>query len=261
MKRVLFFTLILLLFINANSFAVADPNAFYYNDITGVNVKYTNLWEISGTDPGTALYNTPTYGGGDCIEFDDLFFSAYASGASGSDSTDGTLNGKIESKPNHYIDVIQFEEYGDYDLSGFSNDAYVSVTNKMYIKVKEIDFQDVEDFTVVVDMVITPSDGTWSLSSSEDNPGSAPEITDDWSGILDVDVTQIIRDEGYATGFATEVDFTMENNLTALSQDGTEAFIAKKETDGMKITTCDVPEPATIAVLGLGGLFFRRRKA
>lgn len=70
------------------------------------------------------LYGAPSYSGGDDIYFNDMFFSASASGASGSDLVDGTLGGRIEAKQQHYIHVIKFEEYGDFTLSGFSNQAF-----------------------------------------------------------------------------------------------------------------------------------------
>ncbi len=225
----------------------------YTGQIVGVNVIYSSIWEESGTDPGVALYGAPSYGGGDSIAFDDLFFSAYAEGPAGTDTTDGTLGGKIEAKPNHAVDTIRFHEYGDFTLAGFSNEAFVSVTNVINVKVKEIDFINVEDFTFQVEMVFTPQ-GQWLLSD-----GSGPNYSGPWSGDLYVDVTQEIIDAGF-TGFATEVDFTMDNTLTALSQSGTEAYIAKKETDGLKVTTADAPEPATMCLLGLGGLLFIRKR-
>lgn len=221
--------------------------AFNYSDITGVNVKFSGIWEESGTDPGVQLYGAPSYGGGDTIEFDNLFFSASATGAGGADTIDGTLGAKIEAKPNHYIDTIKFEEYGDFTLSGFSNNAFVSVTNTIFVKVKEVDHLNIEDFTFSVDMVIT-SGGQWYLTD-----GSGPNYHDDWGGVLFVDVTQELIDRGFS-GMATEVDFTMDNTLTALSMDGTTAFIAKKETNGLKVTSYDIPEPATLVLLGLGAV-------
>jgi len=226
----------------------------YPNQIVGVNVIYSNIWEDSETDPGVALYGAPSYGGGDSVAFNDLFFAASTSGDAGTDTTDGVLNGMIEAKPNHGIETIRFQEYGDFTLTGFSNNASVSVTNYIFVKIKEIDFINIEDFTVIVEMVFTPSDGDWLLSE-----GSGPEFSGLWEGDLFVDVSQAIIDEGF-TGVATEVDFTMDNTLTALSQTGTTAYIAKKETDGLKVTTYDIPEPATMALLALGGLLIRRKK-
>lgn len=60
-----------------------------------------------------------------------------------------------------------------------------------------------------------------------------------------------------ATGLATEVDFTLDNTLLAISEAGSTAFIAKKETDGLRVTS--VPEPATMLLFGFGGLLLRRK--
>ena len=249
MKKSLFVLAALLVMSSFASAAISYPG-----QIVGVNVIYSNFSEESGTDPGVALYGAPSYGGGDSVAFDDLFFSAYAEGDLGTDTTDGTLFGTVAAKPNHAVDTIKFEEFGDFNLTGFQNNAFVSVTNTIFIKVKEIDFVNVEDFTFEVDMVMTPSDGDWLLTE-----GGYPQYQGDWSGTLFVDVTQAIIDAGL-TGVATDVDFTMDNTLSALSQAGTTAFIAKKETNGLKVTTLDVPEPATLALLGLGGLLLRRKK-
>lgn len=115
----------------------------------------------------------------------------------------------------------------------------------------------VSQFTFSVDMTFTPSDGDWLLTEA---PGGSPSYHDDWEGVLFVDVSQAIIDEGL-TGVATDVDFTMDNTLSVLTQEGTEAFIAKKITDGLKVTAYDVPEPMTVILLGLGGLMLRKRKA
>jgi MYXO-CTERM domain-containing protein len=62
----------------------------------------------------------------------------------------------------------------------------------------------------------------------------------------------------------TKVNVSLDNTLSAASQQGTSAFIQKKDADGLIITVDIVPEPSS-AVVGLlavamgGGLVRRRR--
>jgi hypothetical protein len=251
MKKALFVLASLLVM---SSFASA---AIDYGDYTSVNVLIKGIWEDSVTDPGVALYGTPEYNGGDSLDFNYLNFGATASGLDGTDTVDGKLGGTIEAKPNHTVGTIKFEEYGDFTLSGFSNDAYVSVSNNIFIQVNEIDHVTVAPMTFNVPMVFTLK-ASWNLSEQ-----GLASYTDIWSGVLDVDVMQGLADAGFTvTGLAaTDIDFTMDNILTALSQAGTTATINKKVTDGLRVTSYDIPEPATMALLGLGGLMLRKRRA
>ena len=74
--------------------------------------------------------------------------------------------------------------------------------------------------------------------------------------LLKFDIDQILSDNLIA-GKATSVYFTMNNILFATAANGDVAQIEKKAFGGFVLT---VPEPATMALLGLGGLLLRRKK-
>jgi hypothetical protein len=54
------------------------------------------------------------------------------------------------------------------------------------------------------------------------------------------------------------VRVVIDNQLVAVSEAGTVAFIKKKEIGGVAITV--VPSPASLALVGLGGLVAARRR-
>ncbi|NLX07852.1 MAG: PEP-CTERM sorting domain-containing protein [Phycisphaerae bacterium] len=230
--------------------AVATP--INYGDFTGVTMRYQQISEDSGTDP-LPLYNSPTLVG-DTLQFNNLSFYSSSSG-NAADTTDGNLMGWIEAKVGSVIQSIAFDEYGDVSLNGSPLKwGYASVTNTIFVQVHEIDRVAVAPFTFTIDMVMTPSDGDWTLM--DDGYGSW-----DWEGHLLADVTQALRDKGYATGYATKLYFEMDNTLNTSSETGTSAYIAKKLTDGLKVTaSVEVPEPITVLLMGLGlGLLRVRR--
>ncbi|MHC5076040.1 MAG: PEP-CTERM sorting domain-containing protein [Planctomycetota bacterium] len=264
-KEFLAFSCLIFIIICSQSFAITqDP--IVYGDYIGVTVKFLGIQEDSETDSiydefgdPLGLYGEPTYSGGDELEFDNLNFNASSVNGGGGgagyeqDITDGKLSGSIEAKPQAYIDKLNFDEYGDVTISGLGGDSVASVSNTIFIKFKEVDHAPISDFTVPVSMVFTPDD-SWQRTIDGSMTGQL------WSGSLDIDLTQILRDNEIDEGFATLIDFAMDNTLTAESTTGSSAFIAKKQTDGLKITAEIIPEPATIALLGFGSLIALRRK-
>jgi hypothetical protein len=76
---------------------------------------------------------------------------------------------------------------------------------------------------------------------------------------IDIEALLTANNIGFDFG-ATKIHVELDNTLTALSQPGTEAFIAKKDFQGFSVTS--IPEPGTATLLGGGSLFlisFRRK--
>jgi hypothetical protein len=233
-----------------------------YPDQVGATVAYVGITEDSTTDP-TPLFGAPTLSG-DALDFNPVSFGSTSTGLGGVDTTDGTLSMGINALSGNLIEEIQFRERGDFRLIGTGGaGTFAAVTMKVFVDVIEIDGKEVNidlgpgGTNDAWNMVFMPSDGDWDLS----NDGPGPLVDGDWSGALDIDVTQALIDLGYG-GFATKVKINLDNALITLSEEGTTSFIKKKDVDGLTITV--VPEPSTLLLMATGCLFlargcFRRR--
>ena len=229
-----------------------------YPDQVGTSVAYVDIIEDSTTDP-TPLFGAPTLSG-NALDFNPVAFGSTSTGLGGVDTTDGTLSMGINALPGNLIDEIQFRERGDFRLVGLGGmGTFAAVTMKVFVDVIEIDGQAVNidlgpgGTNDPWDMVFTPSNGDWDLL----NDGPGPLVDGDWSGALDIDVTQALIDLGY-DGSATKVKINLDNALITLSEEGTTSFIKKKDVDGLTITV--VPEPSTLLMMVTGCLFLGRRR-
>jgi len=218
-----------------------------YGDFVAINVKYTQVTEDSGTD-APPLFGAPVLAG-DGLDFNPVSFNANASGAGGVDITDGTLTFGVEAKPNRLVDGLAFSEAGDFTLAGFGGiGTFASVTADLYIDIIEIDNVSVTAIPIITAMVFTPSNGDWDLL----NDGPGPAVHGSYTGGVTVDLTQVLIDEGVLfTNGVTGVTVTLDNTLVALSESGTESFIAKKDFEGFSVAPI-IPEPSTGLLLGLG---------
>jgi PEP-CTERM motif len=218
-----------------------------YGDFVGTTVNFLQVTEDSGTDP-TPLYGSPTVSG-DALDFNPVSFNSFASGAGGVDITDGTLTLMMTSQSGNFIDQIQFDEAGDFTLTGFAGNAFAAVTANFFLDIQEVDGVGITPINIATAMTFTPSNGDFDLL----NDGPGPLVNGSWSGMLLIDITQALIDNNipFVNG-ATKVSVTFDNTLTALSDDGTSAFIAKKDVGGVGITV--VPEPASLGLLALGAL-------
>ncbi len=224
-----------------------------YGDFVGATVDFLQVTEDSGTDP-TPLYGSPTVSA-DSLDFNPVSFNAFATGAGGVDTTDGTLTLMMMSQSGNFIDKIKFDEAGDFSLSGFSGNAFAAVTANFFLDIQEVDGVGITPINITTAMTFTPSNGDFDLI----NDGPGPLVDGTWAGLLMVDITQALIDNNvpFVNG-ATKVSVTFDNTLTALSQDGTSAFIAKKDVGGVGITV--IPEPASLGLLALGSLVMMGRR-
>ncbi|MFV2066636.1 MAG: PEP-CTERM sorting domain-containing protein [Pirellulales bacterium] len=242
-----------LLFLSSSS----DAQPINYGDFMGDAVWFRMVQEDSGTDP-TPLYGAPTVFG-NSLDFDPVSFNAFASGAGGIDLTDGTLAMKIEAKPGVGISDLLYNEAGDFTLLGFGSDNTLSsVRAAFFVNILEVDGVGITPVNLNFSMDMSPDGGIYRLAEQ----GGGPLQQGNWSGSLVVDIDGALADAGVPFDLgATLVSVTLDNTLTALSQDGTSAFIAKKDFGGTSITVV-IPEPVSLLLMAVGliGLVVVRRR-
>ena len=224
-------------------------SSFASAGLTGNTVVFNDIGQDVGDYFGTAAVT------GDTITFNPSIFAV------GTGEPDNFLNKQlwftIDAKPGSDIDSLEIEEFGDFTLFGNGTDltTYVSVQAVGTIRIDDVEGVALpQPIFVQGNMDFKKSnlvwdDGTFGLVT--DGPGS-----DGWEGELKFDIDQILSDNLIA-GKATSVYFTMDNILFATAANGDVAQIEKKAVGGFVLT---VPEPATMALLGLGGLLLRRKK-
>jgi hypothetical protein len=216
-------------------------------------VMFNDVEESSGTDP------VPLYGPPDVfpigMDFDPTSFVASASGGD-EDITDGQLNftvmGSGSGTNSVAIGEIRFFEAGDYTLTGVgTNLTQVMAGLSARATVTQID-----------GVNVAPIDLTQSNASVGFNLAANAGIVRPWSLGLSIDVGAQLRALGrqFVVG-ATKVEVVVDNQLVALSQTDSLAFIAKKEFR-VNIDRDFIPEPSTFALLGIAlcgcGLFSRQ---
>ena len=255
--------------------AFISPRAFAdlisYPNVYGTCVTYTDIQE----DPTrlavpTSSESPPTFGqptGSDSLGFPNLAFKA-ASAGGGFDLGDSklsmtisALNGvatpcivQVVSCPG--ISDVTLTEFGDYSLtrSASTSDPTAEAKAIGWVTVEAIDGQPISPFVVIPSLSGAQFDNLFQLTGSQNSSLATP-----WSGTLVFNVAQALKDKGY-TGCATELSFSLDDTLEAMSDASSASLIEKK---GVIITTDPVPEPSLLLLVASGtvalGMWRRKR--
>jgi len=236
----------------ASSAARAATISYGNSPVIPPGVTFIDVTESSGTDP-VPLYGPPSYFNTG-VDFDPTSFVASATNG-GADVTDGQLNftlaGTVNGSQITAIDELDLSESGDYTIVGLAG-TQVIASASIKIKVTEIDGIDVPDITLPqantsISFVLPPSAvlAAWGLNLNYD---------------ISAELTNLAVDYEYG---ATEIEVVINDQLIAISQPSSVAFISKKDfaVDVNGVVTL-VPEPTNAALLALGilGVVLRRRR-
>ena len=207
-----------------------------YTDVSTPLWDFTGIQESSSYGDPEPLFDQPL-GCGNQLVFFPPNFAATSTGG-GVDATGSQL--QLMITPNNPTDVIagvNITEFGDTVLTGFlgtgATGTFASMAGFLTVT---------ETTSGPIAPVVIPWSGTFTPSNTltfPSNPGTTL-----WSGTVSIDVASVVPN-------ATKVTLSYDNDLFAASEATTSAKIQKKVVDGPSVIIEVIPEPATLALLGL----------
>lgn len=201
-----------------------------YGDFALSGGSILDVTESSVTDP-LPLFGSPIVTG-DSLTFSTGPFAAAQAGV-GSDITAGQLSFVIQADPGLFIESISLDEIGDYLMLG--NTAGVTAGGTLVATILDPLTGGFVSEAIIFDPIV-PLTGTGSGI---------------WSGEATVDLSQYN---------VTRVRIDLDNILIASSNAPADAAFIDKKAMTVNVDFTEVPEPATLTLLGLGTLLCTTRR-
>ncbi len=199
---------------------------------------YDNIVETSITDP-LPMYGTPFASTGNAMVFPLPSFTATAT-SNASDLTSGALEFTFDADPGMIINTLSIFESGTFSIVGGGS---VSASGALTVRYLDDLTQQLVTLADPIQFVAIPDaapGGTFPI----DGPAAGT-----WLGTALIDLETM----GIQT---SHVIVAMDNNLVASALAGGTATISK---DSLTINTTLTPEPASIALMGIGLALIARR--